>query len=317
MKKPILIIISALLICTIVNAQYRINKTTYDYHDYRHQAGDRGNQSRHGNLSRGSAREFAPDAGELQHGGGQHEGVPDRPVIGDTLEHIEQDADGIDDAARHQQPEIHRRQRRRQRLDHRHHQPAHQQVKHETGDLEAAGEQHLHHHAEGRRRPDDRQDDVAGGAAEPVDRKRRVGRSDHDEDRRVIEAAQNRLRRTVRRHQIVGRRKAGHRQEADAIDRDADQHRKSGDMPQQPQAGVDREDDTGHMDDGISQPFVLRIKPGDAFDGAVHRVFDGLVHVFDGLVHGVIIATECGVTMNTARQGCILLRVADCAPRWQ
>ena len=41
MKKPILIIISALLICTIVNAQYRINKTTYDYHDYRHQAGDR------------------------------------------------------------------------------------------------------------------------------------------------------------------------------------------------------------------------------------------------------------------------------------
>ena len=41
MKKPILLIISTLLICTIVNAQYRINKTTYDYHDYRHQAGDR------------------------------------------------------------------------------------------------------------------------------------------------------------------------------------------------------------------------------------------------------------------------------------
>ena len=41
MKKVILIFISAFLICTIVNAQYKINKTKYDYHTYTYQVGDR------------------------------------------------------------------------------------------------------------------------------------------------------------------------------------------------------------------------------------------------------------------------------------
>ena len=133
----------------------------------------------------------------------------------------------------------------------------------------------------------------------------------------VIQPAQDLLRRTIGRHQIVGRRKAGHRQKAQAIDRDADQHRQTGDVPEQPQAGVDGENDAGHMDDPIGQPFVLRIKPGDAFDGAVHRVFDGAVHVFESLVHGLIINTECGVTMNTARQSCTFLRIAIYALRRQ
>ena len=40
MKKLILVVIGALLICAIANAQYRINKTKYDYHIYTYQPGD-------------------------------------------------------------------------------------------------------------------------------------------------------------------------------------------------------------------------------------------------------------------------------------
>lgn len=45
MKKVILMFISALLICTIVNAQYRINKTKYDFRTYSYQVGDAYNPS--------------------------------------------------------------------------------------------------------------------------------------------------------------------------------------------------------------------------------------------------------------------------------
>ena len=70
-------------------------------------------------------------------------------------------------------------------------------------------------------------------------------------------------------------------------------------MPQQPQAGIDGEDDAEHMDGGVGRAFVARIKPGDPFDGPVHRVFDGLVHVFDSFVHGLIIDTESGANIST------------------
>lgn len=40
MKKVIFMLISTLLICTAVNAQYRINKTKYDFHNYSPQDDD-------------------------------------------------------------------------------------------------------------------------------------------------------------------------------------------------------------------------------------------------------------------------------------
>lgn len=40
MKKVILMLISLLLLSTIVNAQYRINKTKYDFRTYSYQVGD-------------------------------------------------------------------------------------------------------------------------------------------------------------------------------------------------------------------------------------------------------------------------------------
>lgn len=40
MKKLLLFLIIAALVNTSINAQYKINKTKYDYHTYSHQVGD-------------------------------------------------------------------------------------------------------------------------------------------------------------------------------------------------------------------------------------------------------------------------------------
>ena len=163
------------------------------------------------------------------------------------------------------------------------------------------GNSKLHHHAEGCREPDGDENVVAGEARQPVDRQRRIGRRDHDEDRRVIEPAQDVFRRAVGGHHVVSRRETDHRQQARAIDRNADHHRQPGDVRQQPETGIDGENDADHMDHGVGGMFVARIKPVDAPDGVVHRAVGGLVQLMDGLVHRAIIATKCGATMNSAQ----------------
>lgn len=40
MKKYILLLINVFLVCSFTDAQYRINKTKYDYHTYTYQVGD-------------------------------------------------------------------------------------------------------------------------------------------------------------------------------------------------------------------------------------------------------------------------------------
>jgi hypothetical protein len=60
MKKLIFLLISTLLICTIVNAQYGINKTKYDYRHYTYQPGDPYNPS-----SAASASLFVPGLGQM------------------------------------------------------------------------------------------------------------------------------------------------------------------------------------------------------------------------------------------------------------
>jgi hypothetical protein len=63
MKKAILIFISALFICSIVNAQYRINKTKYDFHKYSYHVGDPYNPSVSGLTSF-----FIPGLGQMLSG---------------------------------------------------------------------------------------------------------------------------------------------------------------------------------------------------------------------------------------------------------
>jgi len=63
MKKAILIFISALFICSFVNAQYRINKTKYDFHKYSYHVGDPYNPSVSGLTSF-----FIPGLGQMLSG---------------------------------------------------------------------------------------------------------------------------------------------------------------------------------------------------------------------------------------------------------
>jgi len=136
----------------------------------RSQSGQRGGNDKfgHRNLSRASARELPQMPENCSAAAASTKGVPDRPVVGNAVKHIEDDADGIDDATRYSsQKSTAASDAQSGWITVTTSQP-HEQIKHQAGDLEAAGKQHLHHHSEGRRRPDDGQDDVARSAAQPV-----------------------------------------------------------------------------------------------------------------------------------------------------
>ena len=95
--------------------------------------------------------------------------------------------------------------------------------------------------------------------AEPIRREGCVCRGDHDEDRCMIDATQDLLCRAMST-EMIGRRREDHRQQACAIDRDANDNRQACDMRKKPQAGVDRKQDARDMDKCVHPRFTSGIE---------------------------------------------------------
>ena len=109
-----------------------------------------------------------------------------------------------------------------QRVDRDQHRPADQEICDHLKPLMAPGCRNGECRTRQRHRPDEAQHAPAPGAANPVEKKGRIGASDHDEDRGMIEAAQILLAPRWWR-EVVGGRQAQHEQQADAVETNAQQ----------------------------------------------------------------------------------------------
>ncbi|MNV94279.1 hypothetical protein D3C71_1890600 [compost metagenome] len=119
--------------------------------------------------------------------------MPDGVLEAQLFPHMEDHAGRIDDAADQDQHERRCRQRRQQRADREHAAPSHGEIEQDRQPVEAAREEALDGDAQTGDRPDADQHHEQEGIIEAALQEGRIGRGDQDEDRGMVEAAQEPL----------------------------------------------------------------------------------------------------------------------------
>ena len=114
----------------------------------------------------------------MDHAAGKDENVEYRVMVGNAPGRIEDNAEGIGDAAgqdQHQRGDAHRHI---QRLNGDDAYPPHREIRDNTGDIESFSEDDLHRDAEQRHRPDNGQQSRTEAAAYHKQKKRRIAAGD-------------------------------------------------------------------------------------------------------------------------------------------
>ena len=142
--------------------------------------------------------------------------MPDSSEPGELLAHVEDGAGHVEHASRRQQNQGDQGAVGDHRLEGDHHEPAQGNIEKYPESAADTRKEELPQGPEDRQSPDSRRHAPRPGARKIMRGEGRIGPGDHQKNACVIQATQQRT--PPRRGEIIGRRKAKHRQQADRVD---------------------------------------------------------------------------------------------------